>query len=434
MQPPTPPVTESIVERLNPNVVGLKPSATVAINDRSNALRRAGRDIVKLGLGQSPFPVPESVVAALRTSAAEKDYLPVTGLYALRQAVALHYRNTYDIDCSAEDVLIGPGSKELMFLLQLTYDGDLIIPSPSWVSYAPQARVVGRAIQAIPTKFETEWLVSPGQLDALCAKRERARLLVLNYPSNPTGRTYGEPELEALAEVARRHRVLLLSDEIYGKLHHDGEHRSIVPYYPEGTILSTGLSKWCGAGGWRLGIFVFPRGLTWLRDAMAAVASETYTSTSAPIQHAAVQAFTPDVSIDRYLVDARRVLRSIGNALAGIIGGTGARLLPAEGGFYLFPDFSPLRAPLAARGILTSHELCEQLLEDTGVAMLPGSEFGRPPDELTVRIAFVDFDGRAALAAAAGIPPGVALDDAFARRVAPRTILGAERVAEWIAR
>jgi aspartate/methionine/tyrosine aminotransferase len=90
----------------------------------------------------------------------------------------------------------------------------------------------------------------------------------------------------------------------------------------------TGLSTWCGAGGWRLGIVVFPRGLTWLRDAMAAVASETYTSTSAPIQHAAVQAFTPDVSIDRYLVDARRVLRSIGNALAGIIGGTGARLLP----------------------------------------------------------------------------------------------------------
>jgi aspartate aminotransferase len=257
---------------------------------------------------------------------------------------------------------------------------------------------------------------------------------VLNYPSNPTGRTYERPALSALAEVARRHRVLLLSDEIYGKLHHEGAHESIVPHYPEGTILSTGLSKWCGAGGWRLGIFVFPRRLRWLLDAMAAVASETYTTTSAPIQHAAVRAFTPDASIESYLAGARRVLSSLNIALASTLAGTGARLLPAEGGFYLFPDFSPLRDRLAARGIRTSQELCEGLLDETGVAVLPGSEFGRPADELTTRIAFVDFDGRAALEAAASRPGTEPLDAAFARQVAPRLLGGIERMAAWLAR
>ena len=102
---------------LNPNVKELKPSATVAINDLSNELKRSGRDIFKLGLGQSPFPVPEPVVEALRVNAHQKDYLPVKGLRELRQAVAEHHKRTFDLQVDPEDVLIGPGSKELMFLL-----------------------------------------------------------------------------------------------------------------------------------------------------------------------------------------------------------------------------------------------------------------------------------------------------------------------------
>jgi len=110
---------EAIEEVLNPNVAGLSPSATVAINDRSDRLRREGREVFKLGLGQSPFPVPDPVAAALARSAREKDYLPVQGLAELREAVAEHHERTFGIRCTADDVLIGPGSKELMFLLQL---------------------------------------------------------------------------------------------------------------------------------------------------------------------------------------------------------------------------------------------------------------------------------------------------------------------------
>ena len=216
---------------LNPNVEGLGISATVAINDRSNKLKAEGRDIFKLGLGESPFPVPDPVVEALKAAAHEKSYLQVKGHQELREAVAEHHVRTFEIDRKPEDVSIGPGSKELMFLLQLVYYGDLIIPSPSWVSYAPQAKIIGRDIHWIDTSYENNWLIQAEELEQICFKDpDKARLMIINYPSNPTGRTYSIDQLKDLAEVARKHRVVLLSDEIYGKLHHDGKHKNIVEF------------------------------------------------------------------------------------------------------------------------------------------------------------------------------------------------------------
>lgn len=425
--PPAPAV------HLNLNVRGLPPSATVAINDRSNRLLGDGRDVVKLGLGQSPFPVPDPVRRELERCAGEKDYLEVRGLRSLREAVAAHHRRHFDLECCADDVLIGPGSKELMFLLQLVYYGDLVIPTPCWVSYAPQARIIGRHIRMLPTRPEAGWKLTPRQLDALCREDpSRPRLVVLNYPSNPTGTTYREDELAEIAEVARRYQLLVLSDEIYGKLNHDGRHRSIAPLHPRGTIFSGGLSKWCGAGGWRLGVFVVPPAMRWLVEAMAAVGSETYTSTSAPIQHAAVRAFQDDPEIDDYLVSARMVLQALGRRAARTLERAGARVAAPEGGFYLFPDFSPLREELEAAGIRTSDDLCERALDDTGVAFLPGTAFGRDPAELNARLAYVDFDGAAALQAVQRIGTG-AVDDAFLERYCARTVAGIERLAEWIA-
>ncbi|MEM6732001.1 MAG: aminotransferase class I/II-fold pyridoxal phosphate-dependent enzyme, partial [Myxococcota bacterium] len=129
------------------------PSATLAINEHSRALEAAGRNVFKLGLGQSPFPVPPRVVEALRNHAAEKDYLPVRGLPALREAVAEFHRRSDGIDRAETSVLIGPGSKELMFLLQLAFDGTTLLPAPSWVSYEPQARITLRPVVRIDTTF-----------------------------------------------------------------------------------------------------------------------------------------------------------------------------------------------------------------------------------------------------------------------------------------
>jgi aspartate aminotransferase len=155
---------------------------------------------------------------------------------------------------------------------------------------------------------------------------------------------------------------------------------------------------------------------------MTAVASETYTSTSAPIQCAAVVAFEVGPEIQRYLAGARRILRAIGERVHEELESIGAAVAVPRGAFYVFPDFGPLRERLARRGITTSVSLCEQLLTETGVALLPGQVFGRPPSELTARLAYVDFDGAAALVAENSVAKDEPLDAAFLEARAPRVI------------
>ena len=418
---------------LNLNVRGRLPSATVAINERSDALREQGRQVFKLGLGQSPFPVPDCVVQELREHAHEKDYLAVKGLEPLRETIADYHRRSDDIQAQAEDVLVGPGSKELMFLLQLVYYGDLVIPTPTWVSYAPQAGIIGRQVQWLQTSSQDRWQLMPDQLAELCARDPgRPRIVILNYPNNPTGGTYKLEELKSLARVARENRVVLLSDEIYGGLHYKGQHVSIARFYPEGTIISSGLSKWCGAGGWRIGHFVFPPGLRWLLDAMAAVASETYTATSAPIQHAAIRAYQGGEEIERYLRNARRGLSAYARWCVNALTQAGIDVEPPRGAFYLFLDFERFRDRLAERGITTSTQLCERLLDDTGAAILPGSAFGRPEHELTARLAFVDFDGDKALRLLDDVPREAKVNGTFIKATCTGVCEGVRRICEWV--
>lgn len=419
---------------LNLKVRGLPQSATLAINERSASLVAEGREVFKLGLGQSPFPVPHPVVEALRLHASEKAYLQVEGLPQLRRAVARFHHANDGVTIQPENVLIGPGSKELLFLANLVFYGDLVVPTPCWVSYVPQAKIIGRDIRLIPTSYDSYWRLTAEQLDALCRSDNddfRPRLVVLNYPGNPDGVTYTVEELEAIAEVARRYQLLLLSDEIYGQLHHKGKHVSVARFYPEGTIISGGLSKWCGAGGWRLGTFAFPPELRWLMVAMAAVASETYTSVSAPIQYAAVHAFEGGLAIERYLWHTRRLLAALGQRSADILRQAGIRVRSPTGAFYLFADFSPLRDQLARRGIADDLTLCEMLLDQTGVAILPGRAFQRQPHELTARLAYVDFDGVRALSASETIPIDERLPNGFIEHWCDRVVEAMTRIAEW---
>ena len=414
---------------LNLNVRGMGESATLAINELSRRLANEGREVYRLGLGQSPFPVPEHVRESLADHAREKDYLPVKGLPALREAVVDWVKRTEGLDYSSEHVLVGPGTKELMFLVQLVYYGDLVIPSPSWVSYAPQARIIGRRIHWLRTRPETGLGVEPEALEELCqGDPGRPRLLILNSPGNPTGHCYSADQLESLAEVLRRYRVLALSDEIYSGTHFSDGHRSLARYYPEGTIISNGLSKWCGAGGWRLGFFVFPRDLSWLADAMAAVASETYTSTSAPIQYAAVSALEDRPEMQVYLQHSRQILAALSSFAYQTLTEAGAVMTRPEGGFYLFPHFEPHRRALSARGIDDGAHFCRQLLQETGVAVLPGYCFGRPDHELSARIAVVDFDGRIALEKARH----ESVNHQFVQRHCSRVTTALESLAAWV--
>ena len=425
--------TQSFQVNLNLNVRGLPVSATLGINELSNRMLAEGRQVYKMGLGQSPFPVPLPIVEELQANAHQKDYLPVRGLPALQQAVADYYQRTQNLNFHPGNILVGPGSKELMFILQLVYYGDLVIPTPSWVSYAPQAHIIGRHVHWLPTHRENRWLLTPEELEKLCRKDpSKPRIVILNYPNNPTGCSYTDNELKALAEVAGAYQIILLSDEIYGELNFEGTHTSIARHYPEGTIISSGLSKWCGAGGWRLGTFAFPSALDWLVEGMSVVSSETFTATSAPIQYAAVRAFRGGTRIERYLSQSRRILKALSAAVCHRLTTAGAVVAPPQGAFYLFPDFSPCQGELARRGIHTSTDMCERILEETGVAILPGSAFGRPAHELTARLALVDFDGAKALSSAEGYPMHEPLPEAFLANCCFKVMEATDNLCSWV--
>lgn len=417
---------------LEPRIRGMKPSATLAIQEHCSKLAAEGRPVYRLGLGQSPFPVPTCVVETLRAHAAEKDYLPVRGLPQLRAAVAQYHRFRHGIPSTLEDVLVGPGSKELMFILQVVFRGELLLPSPSWVSYEPQARILGQKVRRVLTDPAQNFRVLPEQIDEVCrAAPNVPRIIILNYPSNPTGCSYNPDELEALAHALRRNGVVALSDEIYGELEFSGRHTSIARFYEEGTIVASGLSKWCGAGGWRLGTMTFPTELRWLLEAMAVVASETYSATSAPIQYAAVRAFQGGAEIETYLQGARRILDAVCSTFQRTLEDAGAMCRPATGGFYLFPSFDPLAERLARNGIRTSPELCSRILQEAGVAALPGSDFGVPEDKLYLRVALVNFDGARALAA---LSNGAPVDATFLQTHCAPTLRAMEALVNWMRR
>lgn len=416
--------------KLNPALAGLKPSATLVINERSVALAAKGKNVYRLGFGQSPFPVPEEVVSTLKKHAHVKDYLPVKGLQRLREAVVSFNQRTLGITSKADNILIAPGSKQLIYSLKLALDGVVLLPSPSWVSYQPQAELAQRAVEWIDTNSDNGWRITPESVAKACAKYPtQTKILILNYPNNPVGNTYNAQQLRTLATVFEKYGVVVIADEIYGEVKHEGAHTSLAKYYPQGTVISGGLSKWCGAGGWRLGTFTFPEGMEHVVDMMAKIASETYTSVAAPIQYAAITAFEGSPAITEYVKQSRVILKTVANYVYHALQDMNIEVAASEGGFYLFPNFKNHSSKLAQKGIATGQQLCEALLEETGVALLPGIAFGRPNEEFTARLSFVDFDGGKALEA---LQNGAICDLNFIKTYCPNIVASMKSLAQWL--
>ena len=169
-------------------VKNLKPSSTLLINETSKKLENKGKKIFKFGFGQSPFKVPKDIVAELKNNAHQNKYLPMQGLNELRYAVAKYSSKKVNFNYKSHNVIIGPGSKELMFLLNVIFDGDIILPAPSWVSYAPQAILGRNKIQILQTKRENNWFPTGSQIEEVILKNKKKNyLLFLNSPNNPSG-------------------------------------------------------------------------------------------------------------------------------------------------------------------------------------------------------------------------------------------------------
>jgi aspartate aminotransferase len=399
-------------------VKDLKPSSTLLINETSRRLEAQGKKIYKFGFGQSPFKVPEIIVKELKDNAHQNKYLPMQGLSELRNAIAKYTSEKKNYDYKSDNIIIGPGSKELMFLLHVIFDGEIILPAPSWVSYAPQAILGRNKIQILQTIRENNWFPTASEIEEIILKDQKKNyLLFLNSPNNPSGQICDN--LEEIASIAKKYNLIILSDEIYSELCFEGDYQSISNFCPEKTIISTGLSKWCGAGGWRLGYFLVPDSLIEIKNMINVLASETFSAVSAPIQYAAIKAYENDHS--NYINKSRKILSVVGNYVYENLKSNKVLINKPQGGFYLMPEFLNKR-------FNSSSEMCDSILNDTGVALLPGSDFGFDQKLMIARLSFTDFNGQKFMD---GIKDNEKIDYDKINEFAPKVVEGVDKLKKW---
>ena len=401
-------------------VKDLKPSSTLKINEVSKHLENQGKKIFNFGFGQSPFQVPSDVVDELKNNAHQNKYLPVQGLLELREVIAKYTSVKKKNNYKSSNVIIGPGTKELMFLLQLLFDGEILLPAPSWVSYAPQALLGRNKIHWINTSSENNWFPTAEEIEKIILKNKSKStnyLLFLNSPNNPSGQICGN--LEEISNISKKYNIIVLSDEIYSELSFNKNFKSIAEYYPEKTIISTGLSKWCGAGGWRLGHFIIPEALKELRDSLKILASETFSSVSAPIQYAAIAAYNNNH--DEYINNSCSILKAVGEYVYENLKSNKININKPQGGFYLMPEF-------LIEKFSSSEAMCSNILEETGVTLLPGSDFGFSKKRMIARLSFTDFNGHKFMQ---NIKQTKKINLNLISKFAPKIIEGTKKLKIW---
>jgi aspartate aminotransferase len=368
-------------------------SATLAVNEEIARRQAVGLPTVALGFGEASLPVHPELVRRLADAAPRASYGAVAGLESLREAAAGYFTRR-GVPATADEVVAAPGSKPLLYAILGALRGAVVLPRPCWVSYAAQAALQGVEAVPIRTLPGEGGVPDPALLEAEADARAAAGRplsgVLVTVPDNPTGTVASAETVRRLVSVAERHDLLMISDEIYLDLVHDGGPvLTASAAAPGRTIVTTGLSKSLALGGWRLGVARFPdtaRGRD-LRSQVTFAASEIWSAPAQPVQHVAAWAFTEPAVLVTRIAESRRLHGVVARAVADRFRAAGAEVPPPTAGFYLYPDFETVRPALAARGITTSPALAEALLGEAGIATLPGAAFGDDPGRLTLRVA-----------------------------------------------
>lgn len=374
-------------------------SPTLAANELIQTMRADGIDVAHMCFGQAPFSAPRRLVDTLRDHAGEKGYMPIAGLPELRQAVADHQALHAGVDMDSYDVVIGPGSKVMLFALQMAIPGDLLLPMPTWVSYEPQAKMLGQHVIPVPTSASNDgYSIDIAAIDRAFTDARSANLnptkLLVNFPNNPTGLSIDDGTLLSLAEICRKRNLVLISDEIYGRISYDHRYRSAASKFPEGAVVTTGISKHLSLGGWRLGVCLVPKAIDGLFDNLCHIASETWSCVASPIQIAAIDAYIGHADVEQFISDATDIHAAVNRYVADSLRVLGADCPTPQGAFYTWPDFSKLLSD----SYHSSDQMARTLLEKYRVATLSGSVFGENPEILKLRLSACDYDGDKALA------------------------------------
>ena len=356
----------------------IKPSPTLAVTARAAELRAAGHDVIGLGAGEPDFDTPdhikEAAVAALHQG--DTKYTPVDGSRALKEAVAAKFQRDNALAYEANQILVSSGAKQCLFnaMAALLNEGDeVVIPAPYWVSYPDIALIFGAKPVIVSAGAESGFKITPEQLEA--AITDRCRMVILNSPSNPTGTAYTKDELAALGAVLERHpKVVAVSDDIYEHiLWRDEPFSNIVnaaPALKERAVVVNGVSKAYAMTGWRIGYAAGPAPLI---GAMKKIQSQSTSNACSISQAASVAALEGDQGCIAPMLEQFKsrhdfVVERL-NAMPGV------ECMPCDGTFYCFPK---VQAAMDRIGSKDDIAFAESLLNDAGVALVPGSAFGAP--------------------------------------------------------
>jgi len=374
-------------------------SATLAANEALARRRTRGEPVLPLAFGEAGLPVHPALRAALADAAGVNAYGPVAGLPSLREAAA-GYWSRRGLPTSAGDVVCGPGSKPLLYGLLLALGADVAVPKPSWVSYAAQATMIDSRPHFVATRPGQGGVPDPARLDqAVAAARADGRHIasvVVTLPDNPTGTVASPDTVRDLCEVAAKHDLIIISDEIYRDLRHDpsAPFASPAAIAPERTVVTAALSKNLAVGGWRIGVARLPESgraaapARMLRDRLLSIGSEIWSAPSGPIQHAAAFAFAEPPELVEHVATSRRLHATVARAVAARMRAAGVAVPLPRAAFYLYPDFGPWRELLLDRyRVSTAEGLAGLLLDRYGAGMLPASAFGEAPEALRLRVA-----------------------------------------------
>jgi aspartate aminotransferase len=368
---------------LNRRLEAAKPSATYKIIDRVAARRAEGAKIISLCAGEPDFDTPEHIrtAAISAINSGQTRYTQVAGLRTLREAIARKYQRENGLDVSWQDTLVCSGGKQVIFnaLAATLNEGDeVVIPAPYWVSYPEMVELCGGESRIVACGAESGFKLSPQALAE--AIGPKARWLILNSPSNPTGAVYDRDELQALAEVLLAHpQVLILADDIYEQLIFDGRDfltlAQVEPRLAARTLTMNGVSKAYAMTGWRIGFATGPR---WLLEAMEKLQGQQTSGACSISQHAAIAAL--DGPKD-FIAHSRAVFQRRRDFMVELLNqAPGIKCEVPGGAFYAFADCSGLigkRSP-AGRELVNDEAVALALLEEANVAVVQGSAFGLP--------------------------------------------------------
>ena len=371
----------------------IKRSPTLLINEKVKAMWQDGEDILHVAFGESRFPVHPDLSKALNDGMSNRSYLSSLGTDSLRTKIAEYYTKQLNIDISYDQVIVGVGSKSLLYSIIQAIDGDILLPRPSWVSYSSIATMCNRNIKRFDLNKNNGYKLNIDSLkDAYSSAKNSGvnpSMLVLNSPNNPVGNSFEKSDIQSVANWAQENNITILSDEIYGLItFKENKHHTPLTYYPDKTIVFSGLSKHLSLGGWRLGISILPRNSfgQQLISKFESISGNIWSCVPSPFQVVGETAFSNNESIADYINVCTNIHRVRTLFIYEQFQDLGIDCPRPTGGFYIYASFKKWSDQLSKIDIISCTSLSEYLLDKYKIATLPGSAFGDDPENLCLRI------------------------------------------------